>query len=318
MFRKTIFPANSDWHNFINYDYWYGEKFFVENDKERYFEWNGTDNADFFNNQINDGEWAKELIQYVDNPIKYHVNKNHFRTPFEFDDTYEGEVDVALGCSMTFGTGMYNDYIWPSVVERATKVPIINLGSAGAGVDQAYINLQKVLDKFKVRKVFHYHQIFGRAHAVVFTYKQENVFASTQYSKGYRDHAKDIWKEKYFQEVITSEGNILFEHKRAIDAIMGLCLSRDIGYYYFNTCNWMPYFALREGKWGTSDVVKFNKVCHVTTGDTIARDILHPSRYQHEAIANRFIEVMDKRDTYIEPFYDRWQGHYNPIGARLL
>ena len=318
MFGKTIFPAGSDWHDFINYDYWYGEKYLVENNNERYLTWNGTDNADFFNNQINDGEWVKELIHYIHEPIKYHINKNCYRTPFEFDEPYEGEVDVALGCSMTFGVGMYDRYVWPNAVQEETNVPIINLGQSGAGVDQAYISLQRVLDRFKIRKVFHFHQLFGRTYNLELSHKGEYVFAGVQYSRGYRDHAPRMWKKEYFKEMITSEGNVLFEHKRAIDAIMGLCLSRGIGYYYFNTANFMPYFALREGKWGTSDTVKFRKVCEVAEGDTIARDILHPSRYQHKAIANRFITVSSKKDTYIEPFYDRWKGDYNPIGARLL
>jgi len=318
MFDKTIFPTGSLLHRFINYDYWYGEEYLVENDNERYFEWNGTDNPDYFKNAIDDGEWLKELNHYKDNPIKYHVNKNYFRTPFELDDTYDGEVDIALGCSMTFGTGMYNEYVWPSVVEKETKVPIINLGSAGSGVDQAYINLQKVIDKFKVRKVFHYSQIFGRTYSLRFTYKQKNYFEGLLYNTGYRDHAKDMWKEKYFHDVIISEENILFEHKRAIDAIMGLCLSRDIGYYYFNTENWHPYFMVKEGRWGNKDKCRFSKVVDVEEGDIVARDILHPSKHQHEAIASRFIEVMNKRDRYIEPFYNRWKGHYNPIDAKLL
>ena len=75
---------------------------------------------------------------------------------------------------------------------------------------------------------------------------------------------------------------------------------------------------VKEGRWGNKDKCRFSKVVDVEEGDIVARDILHPSKHQHEAIASRFIEVMNKRDRYIEPFYNRWKGHYNPIGAELL
>jgi hypothetical protein len=304
---KTDYLNNPDWTKFINYPfYFYGEDL-VEEGSSRYYKWSGTDNSHQFNRVDELGEYKDLVRHYKDNPIRYYVNKQNYRTSFEFDEKYDGEVDIALGCSNTFGLGMHNDLIWPTLVSNHTNVPIINLGMAGLGPDHSYIALNKVIDKYKVRKIFHHHQIFGRH---LYLGPQEGgtyKFLCMAYNQGYGPQAQYIYKEDYFKDVMMEEGYLLFEHKRAVDAISGMCSQRDINYYYYNT---QPYHLYNkvEGDILVGGQYKINRVRDIPEDDLLARDIFHPSKHQHKIIADRFIEVGNK-DGYIEPFLDNWKNH---------
>lgn len=300
---KTDYLNNPDWKKFINHPfYFYGEDLVEEGDR-RYYKWSGTDNSHQFDRIGELGEYKELVKHYKDNPIRYYVNKQNFRTSFEFDDKYDGEVDIALGCSNTFGAGMYNDLIWPTLVSNHTSVPIINLGIAGLGPDHSYVALNRVIDRYRVRKVYHFHQIFGRQLYLGPQKDGTYKFLCMAYNQGYGEQAQYIYNEEYFINVIMEEGYLLFEHKRAIDAIAGMCSQRDINYYYFNT---QPYdlYNRVEGDIVIGGNYTYKRYRDVPEDDLLARDILHPSKHQHKIIADRFIKV-DNKETYIEPFLDR-------------
>ena len=46
--------------------------------------------------------------------------------PYEIDKPIKDKVIVTLGCSMTFGVGMYNNLIWPSIIEQSTEYNVLN------------------------------------------------------------------------------------------------------------------------------------------------------------------------------------------------
>ena len=64
---------------------------------------------------------------------------------FELD--HQDHDIVALGCSLTAGTGIIKERSWPSLLARGGKKRILNLGVPGAGCDSILVNLKKILNE---------------------------------------------------------------------------------------------------------------------------------------------------------------------------
>ena len=108
------------------------------------YDWIGSDNEKWFSQNITR---RPDLLQtYIDNPIKYDINKQGFRSKFDFEPYNNRDVDLALGCSHTFGVGHYLENTWVDMLSKATGREIINLGSPGHGIEVHYINACKYTD----------------------------------------------------------------------------------------------------------------------------------------------------------------------------
>ena len=59
-------------------------------------DWIFTDSKEFFDEQLEENPNDKNLLWYKDNPIKYQINKDGFRLPYELT---KEEGNVYLGCS---------------------------------------------------------------------------------------------------------------------------------------------------------------------------------------------------------------------------
>lgn len=98
--------------------------------------WQGMDNLDKYQQHMSDPVTRQQLEQnnWVDTVIDYHVNSSGFRSKVEYDAVPEPCI-VALGCSFTFGTGLHEHQIWPSVLGERLGVRVINLGMPGHSLD---------------------------------------------------------------------------------------------------------------------------------------------------------------------------------------
>jgi len=208
----------------------------------------------------------EQLSFYIDNPIEYNINKQFFRSEFDFDVNRNLEVDLYLGCSHTFGFGHLWKHSWPYLVSQHTNNTIINLGVNGAGTEMAYINLKKYIDRFDVKNVFHYQPIYPRFY----------YFKGGHYSI-HADKPAKSWNSygPYGEETVkyyfTKEEIILHNHTKHIDGCRGICSQRGINYYHIH------------------DEPQYEKI-----GIKIpARDRKHRSNRYLKALARDFIKMME-------------------------
>ncbi len=299
--KLTFNPPSKYYSEFINIEFnsafWGGEE--KENGRAIY-EWCGTDSNKFFDVNLKSKE-AKLLQPYVDTPVTYDVNKQKFRTPYEIDEPIDDEVIVTLGCSMTFGVGMYEHLIWPSIIEQSTKHKVLNLGIPGMGVEHSYIALNRAIEAgWKISKVLQHHPIFGRY--VTYSDNDDGVFINvTAANSNFKDNAQYTYTWNYWRDWMTREGHILYDHKRAIDAITGLCLTNNIKYYYINTQPYMRYYNRINYDLHLLDAIPTRMIMDIEKDDLIARDLIHPSKFQNQSIADSFLNIIDKHDLYLEP-----------------
>lgn len=69
--------------------------------------------------------------------LAYRFNSHGFRGN-EFPDTKTPRTLITLGCSFTFGTGMPEGLIWPTLVGQSLLVRAINLSIPGATLDDNF------------------------------------------------------------------------------------------------------------------------------------------------------------------------------------
>ena len=131
--------------------------FLYHSNKPATLGWVGTDSEERFtsHNLKKLTKQERDTLAYYDNhPITYKVNAEGFR-----DVSLQHkpkEVDVFLGCSHTFGVGLHKQHLWTTKLADYNKFPSINAGIPGSGVMTQFRVIKYLLDRFKVRKVYHY------------------------------------------------------------------------------------------------------------------------------------------------------------------
>ena len=95
--------------------------------------WSGADSEQRFDQHQRDPVKSKILqeLGWTKESITYNYNSAGFRDR-QFDSTVSG---IAIGCSITEGTGVREEQTWPSVLEKSTNYKVWNLGVAGCSLD---------------------------------------------------------------------------------------------------------------------------------------------------------------------------------------
>ena len=217
----------------------------------------------------------KKLKYYLDNPIEYRINKdfyrydNSLRNKFNFEDLENQAVDLYLGCSHTFGVGHHWKHTWPFLVSQHTNNTVVNLGVPGSGIDISYINLKKYIDRFNVKNVFHFQPIYPRY------YVYNGIHNTVSVANMSSPYFNDIYKK----ESLVKNETIVFNHFRCVDAITGICLSKNVNYFHLYD-------------WFNEDDSIVNYENYST--DIPARDLRHyPLSLVHK-ISEKFIEKVEE------------------------
>lgn len=238
------------------------------------YKWWGLDSKKNFDKNIH------KLGFYVDNPIEYSINRQLFRCEFDFDKNAEGmDVDIAVGCSHTFGTGHLLENTWPNIVSKYTGRKVINLGCPGHGVETSYINLKKYIEFFNVKNVFHYQPIYSRYY--VYDGVHNSFILTTETS----NFNKTSWSEEYIKTWLISDELILHNHYKLVDACKGVCSFNNINYLHLNDIPSNGVFdtskGIASGYWRVNSEIE---------GDIVARDLFHYTVAGMKEIANNFID----------------------------
>jgi hypothetical protein len=261
------------------------------------FKWSGFDDEPTFNSNIK--TYSKELSCFVDNPVYYTLNSDNFRVSRSFESFGNQQVDIALGCSLTFGLGMYEEFTWPSILGNMLGIPVLNLGINGGGIDQSYINLNKVIDKLNVRNVYHLQPIYARYYAYLHDF--ENIKGSS-YSHvtlnpiWENEALESVYSEYYRKQILTEQDYINFNHKRGTDAVQGLCAKRDVKYYFIDDILFEYYFIGRTYMKDKKPIyaITRNPRIKFSNDDIASRELIHPTKSQYEKIAKQFYYQVTK------------------------
>jgi hypothetical protein len=215
----------------------------------------------------------KTLAYYNQNPITYRVNSDCFR-----DDNLESkpkEIDLYLGCSYTFGIGVHEKNSWPYKLSNYLKFPYINGALPGSGPLTHYRVLLYISKKFKIRNVYHYHDI----NHVRYEWFQDIKYPT--YAEWTTSTQNHIPVDSSTFNILSQDRNISLMHHLVHNAIKGFCKERNINYYFLNSFANASYVVqglkIRE------------KLNFKPEENILARDLKHPSVLEHHIIFIYFL-----------------------------
>jgi hypothetical protein len=174
--------------------------------------------------------------------IDYNLNSLGYR-----DKEFDGKAEVLfLGCSMTHGDGLPEEYIWKSLLAKKLNISSANLGSSGDSIIG------------QVAKAFYYFEKFGNPKMVVALfpsfriptpYVKGKMEASNKFRKGYFEHNQDMpaieyteimgkfdkySKSPYDPGAVLTEEFVFFYEKLFIDMLRQYCKSNEIHFIWSN------------------------------------------------------------------------------------
>ena len=245
-------------------------------------DWLGSDNKEAWDENIK--TYSEYLQPYIDRPIKYKINEQYFRSDFDFFKASDYKVNIFLGCSHTQGVGNYEEDMFTTMINNKIGYKQMNLGLGGHGMETAYYNLLKYIIPFDVLNVFHYQPLYPRFSWV----DRDGVFDTLSYNKSDEEYEKinDIpFRKEFIKNTVTSQGYLVYQHVKHINAIASLCQRKKVPYYYI-------------GDFPSSFAAALDNNFLITPGldtdDLLARDCLHYSRNMNKEIANKFLKLVDK------------------------
>lgn len=89
--------------------------------------------------------WKSKDIKYeYDQYNEYTLNSLNYRSP-----EFIRDVDfIAAGCSVTFGTGVQDDAVWPNLVAKHFDASYVNISTPGASVEWICDSVYKYIDTY--------------------------------------------------------------------------------------------------------------------------------------------------------------------------
>jgi hypothetical protein len=137
------------------------KKFFLENPQlpdhrspNQTSLWHIADSENVFDRNIKKYPTSPHLLNYLKNPITYSYNSSGFRTSDDFN--LNGEGNVFLGCSHTFGIGHYLENVWSYKLHQKIGGNFYNISEPGCGIMTQYRYLNHFKTKIKFKNLFHF------------------------------------------------------------------------------------------------------------------------------------------------------------------
>lgn len=83
---------------------------------------------------------------------EYTINEHGFR----YTEPKTDNIMLAVGCSMTYGTGLPEECVYPSIVSKTLGYELVNVALPGTGPDIQIINATWALLKYKPKIILFY------------------------------------------------------------------------------------------------------------------------------------------------------------------
>lgn len=229
---------------------------------------------------------------FLNRDVTYILNDFGFRTWEDF--TEGGEVNIFLGCSHTFGYGMFQEYTWPFKLneflskEDKKKYKYWNLSTPGSSVETQFRMLYQILEKYgdgiKINKIFHFLPYYARYEYFV---REKNPYLNNTYRFSpyiISPHSAEKYYKPSMIKDSFSDSHISLRLIQGISAIDGLARKYNSQYYitsfeYLMDNNVEEYFT---------DFMYDNNLRFL-----LARDRTHISYYDNHKIFSYFSQNMN-------------------------
>ena len=259
-------------------------------------DWMGSDNKEAWDENIK--TYSEYLQPYIDRPIKYKINEQYFRSDFDFYKHSDYKVNIFLGCSHTQGVGNYEEDMFTTMINNKIGYKQMNLGLGGHGMETAYYNLLKYITVFDVLHVFHYQPLYPRFSWV----DRDGVFDTLSYNKSDEEYEKinDMpFRKEFIKNTVTSQGYMVYEYVKYINAISAICQRRGVPYYFM--CDVPPSFKAVLDKNPQNSLEAKYLLRSSGDEDLVARDCMHFSRDMNKEVADKFLKLVEE---YPEGYID--------------
>ena len=216
-----------------------------------------------------------KLIEfYSKNKITYKLNSNRFRYR-EFSD-FTGDVNLALGCSFTFGTGLLNEHTWPYILEKQLEQPVFNLGLPGLGIMSQVRIFLHFLQKHKIKKVF----LYSPSEQVRYEWQDYDDYHDTEmYAVWYPGSLDE--KDERLNYVLSNEANSSFIRLMCLSTLDKVCKVNNIELYVIS--NYHP-FSFKPIEVSSSNLHR-----------ALARDLKHLGVDFQNNIVGKFTQLMNQK-----------------------
>jgi len=265
------YKRNSTW-------YWRGKT----------LDWLFTDTEEGFQDELKENPTDKSLLWYKDNPIKYQLNSDGFRLPY---DLTKEKGNVFLGCSFTFGIGVHYEKTWAHLLhEKIGGGKYWNLGCSGAGFQTTFRMLYNYYNKIKINNIF-LHLPFNYRYEV-FIEKGTKVFDRSQDYQNELTHGRWATISPQQEEYMKPLGFLNEEWSKVY--------ANDLNNHNYVQTNLLAIYGLaQELNVPLYYVGEFPIVSDKDNDDipSRARDE-HPSPQYHQRLAEHFYQLYNNQNTF--------------------
>lgn len=201
-----------------------------------------------------------EQYGWTTTPVTYKFNSQGFRCE-EF--TEEPSV-MFLGCSFTFGLGVPNENIWPTLVAQSLGLKSVNLGQAGGSHDAAFRLCHRWINQIKPKVCILLSPPMYRIEVI--EPDMITFFTTTRIQKDKFSEFYDAW--------LSTETNSQMNMLKNTLAIESLCKQNGTRFIKYDSTNF------KRLDW--------------------ARDLGHPGIISHKELAAKILKLVEAEG--IEPF----------------
>ena len=225
-------------------------------------EWSSTDSADAFDSNLKNHRDKLEKYGWLDTEIYYDLNSYGYRC----DEFYEDKDSyVGIGECFTYGTGLPADMSWTSLLEKNIQKKVWNLGLCTTGLDTSFRTLLTWLPVIKPKAVL----------------MLENSTLARE--TWYIDENNEEWNTcigfwsdlEWQQEICQSKTERYLNRRKNLLAIKELC---DMNQVEFKLVTAFERNEIGYKDWEENKDTKY----------ALARDLMHPGLYFHEAMVERW------------------------------
>ena len=160
-----------------------------------------------------------------DEAVSYKINAQGFR-----GDDFESIDIITLGCSLTFGVGLGQDRIWPSIVSNSLSMQLANLSKPGGSPDTCFRFASYWLPKLKPTYLIYLQPPPGRFEILkskVYMRERNPGIFSVDTHQETKDHYEIYrsWLSNDLNEELSYSKNYL--------AIKQLCYEHSVHFLYY-------------------------------------------------------------------------------------
>lgn len=227
-------------------------------------DWYPSDTEQKFTQNLKKFPDSRTLNYYLENPIKYILNSDYFRTHSELGSGKSG--NVFLGCSHTFGIGLHLEDTWAYKVNQKIGGEFYNLGIPGGSIQNIFINFAHNISRLNIQNVFIY-----LPHTYRYLYfKKDGTMTPLHLHGLLNGESKDTLSSRSIINYLSTEYSYLI-YFAFLNAIENLCNKYKVNCYFFAE---VPALHMNEN-W------------------IFARDLLHFPPMFHSFIADCFLNLFD-------------------------